>query len=145
MSVTVQLNVHMKSSVPDLDLTIGELAGRFGLPTHVLRHWESMGLLAPVRDGGGQRRYSRADLARVAMILMGKEAGLGLRELSVLLAAANPMDHADLLRRHISELEHRITQAQAAKDLIEHALSCPLSFDQCPHAREQILTRIPSA
>jgi MerR family transcriptional regulator, copper efflux regulator len=145
MPVTVQLNVHMKSSVSDLDLTIGELARRFGLPTHVLRHWESMGLLAPVRDGGGQRRYSRADLARVAMILMGKEAGLGLRELSVLLSAANPMNHADLLRRHIGVLEHRIAQAQAAKDLIEHALSCPLSFDQCPHAREQILARIPPA
>jgi MerR family transcriptional regulator, copper efflux regulator len=145
MPVTVQLNVHMKSSVSDSDLTIGEVAGRFGLPTHVLRHWESVGLLAPVRDGGGQRRYCHADLARVAMILMGKEAGLGLRELSVLLSAANPMNHADLLRRHIHVLEHRIAQAQAAKDLIEHALSCPLSFDQCPHAREQILTRIPPA
>lgn len=135
----------MKSSVPGLDLTIGEVASRFDLPAHVLRHWESMGLLAPLRDGGGQRRYSRTDLARVAMILMGKEAGLGLRELSVLLSAANLMDHADLLRRHISMLEHRIAQAQAAKDLIEHALSCPLSFEQCPHAREQILTRIPPA
>lgn len=135
----------MKSSVSDLDLTIGELARRFGLPTHVLRHWESMGLLAPVRDSGGQRRYTRADLARVAMILMGKEAGLGLRDLSALLSAANPMDHADLLRQHISVLEHRIAQTQAAKDLIEHALSCPLSIDQCPHAREQILTRIPPA
>jgi DNA-binding transcriptional MerR regulator len=143
MPVTVPLNVRMKSSDPDL--TIGEVAHRFGLPTHVLRHWESMGLLAPPRDGGGQRRYSRADLARVAMILMGKEAGLGLRALSVLLSAANPMDHTDLLRRHLDVLEHRIAQARAAKDLIEHALSCPLSFDQCPHAREQILTRIPPA
>lgn len=135
----------MKSSVQDSDLTIGELAGRFGLPTHVLRHWESMGLLAPARDAGGQRRYRGADLARVAMILIGKEAGLGLRELSVLLSAANPMEHADLLRRHISVLEHRIAEARAAKDLLEHALSCPLSFDACPHAREQILTRIPPA
>ncbi len=61
----------------------------------------------------------------------------------MLLSAANPMDHTDLLRRHLGVLENRIAQARAAKELIEHALSCPLSFDQCPHARVQILTRIP--
>jgi MerR family transcriptional regulator, copper efflux regulator len=138
-AVTVQLNVHMKSS-----LTIGELASRFGLATHVLRHWESMGLLTPTRDAGGQRRYAHPDLSRVAVILMGKEAGLGLRELRELLSTANPMDHADLLRQHVTALERRIAEAQAAKDLIEHALSCPLSFDDCPHAREQIEARIPS-
>jgi MerR family copper efflux transcriptional regulator len=141
--VTVQVNVHMKSSGSDADSTIGELACRFGLATHVLRHWESMGLLAPGRAAGGQRRYGHADLMRVAMILMGKEAGLNLRELRVLLSTGNPMDHLDLLRRHVTALERRIAQAQAAKDLIEHALSCPISFDQCPHAHEQIAAHIP--
>jgi MerR family transcriptional regulator, copper efflux regulator len=139
-AATVQINVHMKSSA---DLTIGELACRFGLATHVLRYWESMGLLAPVRAAGGQRRYGHTELARVAMILMGKEAGLGLRELREMLSTGNPMNHADLLRRHVTVLEHRIAQAQAAKDLVEHALSCPMSFDECPHAREQIEARIP--
>lgn len=133
----------MKSSTPDADLTIGDVAGRFGLATHVLRHWESMGLLAPERAAGGQRRYGRADLVRVAMILMGKDAGLGLREMRELLSTGDPMDHADLLRDHLAALGRRIAQAQAAKDLIEHALSCPLSFDECPHAREQIEARIP--
>ncbi|MEU1481969.1 MerR family DNA-binding transcriptional regulator [Streptomyces sp. NPDC005760] len=31
-------------------MSIGALAARFGLATHVLRHWESMGLLHPVHD-----------------------------------------------------------------------------------------------
>jgi MerR family copper efflux transcriptional regulator len=74
---------------------------------------------------------------------MGKDAGLGLRELRDLLSAPDPMQHVDLLRRHVTVLEQRITEARAAKDLIEHALSCPLSFDECPHAREQISARIP--
>ena len=46
----VRLNVDMKST--NAALTIGEVAGRFGLPAHVLRHWESVGLLAPVRAEG---------------------------------------------------------------------------------------------
>jgi DNA-binding transcriptional MerR regulator len=43
-------------------MSIGALAARFGLATHVLRHWESMGLLHPVRDAGGRRRYGADDL-----------------------------------------------------------------------------------
>lgn len=141
----MQVNVHMKSSAVDDDLTIGELAHRFGLATHVLRHWESMGLLAPGRAAGGQRRYGHADMMRVAMVLMGKDAGISLRELSVVLTTGNPMDRADLLRRQVAELDRRIAQAQLAKDLIEEALSCPLDFEECPRAREQIEARIPPA
>jgi MerR family copper efflux transcriptional regulator len=77
------------------------------------------------------------------MILMGKEAGLGLRELRNLLSTANPMDHADVLRHHVTVLDRRITQAQAAKELIEHALSCPTSFAECSHAQKRIEARIP--
>ncbi len=79
MRPTVLVDVRMKSRG---ELTIGELAERFGLATHVLRHWESMGLIEPARRAGGQRRYGRDALVRVALILRGKEAGLGLRELS---------------------------------------------------------------
>jgi DNA-binding transcriptional MerR regulator len=123
--------------------SIGDLAERFGLPAHVLRYWESMGLLEPARHPGGQRSYEQADLTRVALILMGKQAGFTLGELRAILSAPSPMDHRDLLRRHVQELERRITQAQAAKDLIEHALACPHSFTECRHAREQIAAWIP--
>lgn len=141
MRPRVQLNVYMKSNA---GLTVGELAQRFGLATHVLRHWESMGLLAPDRDGAGQRRYVGTDLARVALILMGREAGFSLRDLRTLLSTDNPMDHPELLRRHLTALRERIARATTAKQLIEHALSCPLPFDECPHARERIAAHIPS-
>lgn len=140
----MQVNVHMKASSAGDRFTIGEVADRFGLAAHVLRHWEGVGLLAPARGAGGQRWYAPADLMRVAIILMGKEAGLGLQELRELLSTGNPMDRPDLLRQHLAVLERRIRQAQAAKDLIEHALSCPLSFDECPHARAQLVARIPA-
>ncbi len=56
--------------------SIGEAAVRFGLETHVLRHWESAGLLRPGRDGAGRRRYADADAVRIAVILRNKAAGL---------------------------------------------------------------------
>lgn len=40
-----------------------------GVAVQSLRLWERHGLLAPSRSAGGTRRYSRADLVRVARIL----------------------------------------------------------------------------
>lgn len=126
----------MKSS----ELTIGQLGRRFGLATHVLRHWESVGLLAPARAAGGQRRYGEDDLFRVAIILMSKEAGVGLREVEEFLSSGGDKT---VLRNHLAVLERRIDEAKAAKELIEHALECPLGIEDCPHARSEIAARIP--
>ncbi|WP_214401017.1 MerR family transcriptional regulator [Pseudonocardia lacus] len=124
------------------ELTIGELAARFGLATHVLRHWETVGLLHPRRAAGDRRRYTPADLVRIAVILISKDAGFTLPQIRELLTTDNPMDHPHLRRRHVAALEQRIERARAAKELIEHALSCPLPFDECPHARERIEARM---
>ena len=39
----------MTDDVTDDNWSISDLAGRFGLPTHVLRHWESIGLLEDIK------------------------------------------------------------------------------------------------
>ncbi len=77
----------MKSS---LDWSIGEVAERFGLETHVLRHWEDVGLLAPARDSAGRRRYGRDDVVRVATVIRSKAAGMSLDQILVLLDADAP-------------------------------------------------------
>ena len=64
-------------------LPIGEAARLFAVGTHVLRHWEAIGLVKPVRQAG-QRRYSRDDLGRIAAIVRAKEAGLGLDAIRVM-------------------------------------------------------------
>ncbi len=38
----MRLNADMKSNDGGETMSIGEIAGRFGLPTHVLRHWEAV-------------------------------------------------------------------------------------------------------
>lgn len=114
-------------------MTIGELAGRFGLAAHVLRHWEAMGLLDPAKRVNGRRRYHREHVARVGMILRGKEAGFSLQQLHEVLHAPDPETRRELVRQHHARLEEHIARAQAAKVLIEHVLSCPAEdFIQCP-------------
>ncbi|MDT0345167.1 MerR family transcriptional regulator [Streptomyces litchfieldiae] len=85
-------------------MSIGALAARFGLATHVLRHWESMGLLHPERDAGGRRRYGADDLTRVAIILVSKEAGLGLDTIRSLSATVDRATRHTILRHEAEQL-----------------------------------------
>jgi DNA-binding transcriptional MerR regulator len=113
-------------------MSIGELAARFDLATHVLRHWEAMGLITPARRANGRRRYTEDQVSRVTMIVRGKAAGLSLEQLREMFEAATPGDRRELLRRHKAELEWRIRQVEMSKTLIEHALGCSApDFTQC--------------
>ncbi|MFI0084627.1 MerR family transcriptional regulator [Streptomyces bobili] len=123
--------------------SIGALAERFGLATHVLRHWEAMGLLAPVRDAAGRRRYGAADLTRVAVILRAKEAGLSLDTIRCLASTADPATRRDILRSEAEALRSRIAAAQYSLGLIDCALDCDHEdFTQCAHFRQMVAERI---
>ncbi len=124
-------------------MSIGVIAHRFGLATHVLRHWESMGLLSPARDAAGRRRYGIADLTRVAVILRAKEAGLSLDTIRSLAAAADPARRRSILCEEAEALRTRIAAAQASLELIECALGCDHEdFTQCAHFRRTVADRI---
>jgi DNA-binding transcriptional MerR regulator len=122
-----------ESSPTDTEWTIGELAAHFGLATHVLRHWESVGLLQPDRRVNGRRRYTEAQLTRVAIIVHAREVGIGLDQLRLMLVAEDAAARRTVLRRHRDELDRRIAQASASRTLIDHALACPADdFLDCP-------------
>ncbi|MBM7489034.1 DNA-binding transcriptional MerR regulator [Micromonospora luteifusca] len=125
----------MKSS----PMTIGEVADHFGLPTHVLRHWESVGLLCPARVAGGRRRYTRDDLFRVASILRAKQAGLPLSEIRAFLAAGDPAARKDVLRRNHGALQARMAALRSALDLLAAGLNCShQDISTCPNYRAHL-------
>ncbi|WP_188189821.1 MerR family transcriptional regulator [Nonomuraea sp. SYSU D8015] len=124
-------------------MSIGDVAQRFGLATHVLRHWEAMGLLSPARIGGERRRYGPDDLYRVAVILRGKEAGFSLDEIREMMATSDAADRRALLLRRRAELARRIAEAQASLDLIDCALNCDHEdFTSCPHFQSMVAERL---
>ncbi|MEV4471316.1 MerR family transcriptional regulator [Nonomuraea sp. NPDC049504] len=130
----------MKSSTT---MTIGDVAERFGLATHVLRHWETMGLLTPARVNGQRRRYGRDDLYRVAVILRAKEAGFSLDEIREMMTTSNPATRRAVLVRRRKELAERIAAAQASLDLIDCALECDHEdIGNCPHFQAMVAQRI---
>ncbi|TCC47432.1 MerR family transcriptional regulator [Kribbella capetownensis] len=130
----------MKSG--EAELTIGEVADRFGLGTHVLRHWETMGLLTP-RRVSGRRRYGEDDLYRVAAFLHGKHAGLSLEQIYQMFTVTNPSGRTGILRDQRDVVRRRIAAAQQQLDLIECVLRCRHSdFTQCPTYRALLGLRI---
>src|SRR2546428_6181101 len=64
------------------EITIGELARRSGVATSALRFYESRGLISATRTNGGQRRFARPTLRRVAFIQAAQRVGLSLGEIS---------------------------------------------------------------
>jgi DNA-binding transcriptional MerR regulator len=128
MYPSLRLIVDMKSTA----FAIGEIAQRFGLATHVLRHWASMGLLNPARVSG-QRRYTTDDAHRVAAILRGEQAGLSLDQIHQMITTTDPTTRTGLLRARRNELRHRMAVTQAALEIIDSVLSCRhADFTQCP-------------
>ncbi len=129
----------MKSSARDeLPWSVGEMADRFDLATHVLRHWEDEGLLEPARDGAGRRRYGEADAYRIAVILSSKAAGMSLEQIRSLLDSGAEDRHA-ILTAHLADLEARMAEMQRSQHLTQHALECRAhDISTCPHFRSHV-------
>lgn len=112
--------------------SIGDVAERFGLPTNVLRHWESMGLVSPERDSGGRRRYAEEDVTRVAVIVRSKAAGMSLEQIRSMLDP-DPWQRHQVLEEHLVELDRRMTEMRASREMTLHALRCRAhDITNCP-------------
>jgi len=126
-----------------VEYTIGELADRFGLATHVLRHWEEVGLLSPTRRVAGRRVYGAAHVTRVAEILLGKDAGFSLEELRELFTAPDRERRRKLLRGQLAEVRERIARLSLSEKLLEHGLRCRhRDYQACPQFQAMVLARL---
>jgi MerR family redox-sensitive transcriptional activator SoxR len=119
------------------ELTIGEAAGRTGVPASTLRYWERAGLLSNPRRVGGKRRYDPESLREIEMVTLAKQAGFSLAETRVILAGfyagAPPSDlWQELAARKLPEVERTLSEARAMKEILEAGLRCEcLSLEDC--------------
>ena len=70
----------------DLELAIGEVSERSGLAVSAIRFYEDKGLIASTRTSGGQRRFRRDVLRRLAFIQAAQRVGLSLDEIGAAMA-----------------------------------------------------------
>lgn len=115
--------------------SVGDVASRFELPTNVLRHWESVGLLTPPRDAGGRRRYGEDEVVRIAVIQRSKAAGMTLEQIAVLLDDSARGRH-EVLQQHLDDIDRRMEEMRRSREMTEHAMGCRAhDIATCPRFR----------
>ena len=119
-------------------LTIGEVSARTGLSASALRFYEREGLLESTRSPGGQRRYAREVLRRVAFIRVAQSVGLDLGEIEAMLVSLpksrtpNKADWARLSRGWRPMLDERIASLERLRDQLSDCIGCGcLSLRAC--------------
>jgi MerR family redox-sensitive transcriptional activator SoxR len=119
-------------------LAVSEVAHRSGFAASALRFYEREGLLSATRTSGGQRRYQRSVLRRLAFIRAARNVGLSLEEIAAALATLpdgrNPTK-ADWTRlSHVwrRRLDDQITALTALRDGLASCIGCGcLSLKHC--------------
>lgn len=97
--------------------SIGELARRTGLPVKTIRFYSDEGLLPPTdRTPSGYRLYDIRCLARLELIKTLRELGLGLAEVSRILAREATVPH--LAARHVEALDEQIRRLRLRRAVL---------------------------
>ena len=112
-------------SPPDFgkdEVTIGELATRFGVTLRTLRFYEKRGLLKPRRRGMA-RLYDAQDRGRLALILQGKRLGFTLTEIRALVSASQEGADGQTLDLSREKCVEQIKLLERKKREIETALA----------------------
>jgi MerR family redox-sensitive transcriptional activator SoxR len=118
--------------------TISELAHRSGFAPSAIRFYEGQGLLTATRTAGGQRRFERQMLRRLAFIRAARNVGLRLDEIADALAklpdSRNPTraDWARLSKNWRARLDGQIAGLIALRDNLDSCIGCGcLSLKRC--------------
>jgi MerR family redox-sensitive transcriptional activator SoxR len=121
----------------DDTLTIGQLAGRFGLNTSAIRYYERVGVLPEAARVSGQRRYGPDAVRRLEVLDVAKRAGFTLDEARLLLQrtdAGSPAFESvrELAARKLPEVDDLIRRAQEMRAWLMTATDCSCTtLDVC--------------
>ncbi|WP_428612601.1 helix-turn-helix domain-containing protein [Shewanella sp.] len=118
-------------------MDISLVAKRSGVPASTLRYYEERGLIRSLGRHGIRRQFGAEVLERLALIALGRSAGLSLDEIgSMLGTGGDPLINRELLLRRAEELESTILRMQAMRDGLRHAANCTApSHMECPKFR----------
>ena len=122
----------------DEGLSIGAVAERSGISVSALRFYESRGLIHSARTAGGQRRYRRDMLRRLAFIQVAQRVGLKLEQIGEALATLpagegpSPADWHRLSAGWRPLLDERIRLLEGLRDDLDGCIGCGcLSLQHC--------------
>ena len=144
-------------------LPMGEISRRSGFAASAIRYYEAEGLIEAHRSGGGQRRFERNVLRRLAFIRAASNVGLTIEEIRDELArlpgnrTPTKADWQRISRHWGRRLDEQIAALQRLKGGLDGCIGCGcLSLRCCAfsnpddvHARARVgrpaAARLPAA
>lgn len=118
-------------------MDIGEVARRSGVVPSALRFYEERGLIESTARHGLRRQYDDEVLDQLALITLGREAGLTLDEIGRMLQVGGRAKvDRDLLAARAEEFDEQIRKLTAIRDGLRHAVECRAPDHlECPKFR----------
>lgn len=115
-------------------LDIAEVAQRAGTPASTLRYYEEKGLIASVGRRGLRRVFAEDVLERLALIALGRAAGLSLDEIGMMFMQDGRLQvDRQMLATKADALDQTIRKLSAMRDGLRHASVCRApSHMECP-------------
>lgn len=129
-----------RASAQAWPVAIGQAARRAGISARMVRHYESLGLLAPVaRTDSGYRQYAEAEVHALRFIGRARTLGFSMEEIRELLGLWQDKGRASahvkrIAQAHIDDLGERIAAMQAMQRTLQTLVSCCQGNDRpdCP-------------
>ena len=109
-------------------VAIGAAARLSGVSAKMLRHYESLGLLAGVaRTDSGYRQYSEADVRSLQFIKRSRDLGFSMAEISELVSLWHNRRRASasvkrIAQKHVEDLAQRIEAMQAMQRTLSNLM-----------------------
>ncbi len=124
----------------DWPVAIGTAAKLSGVSAKMLRHYESLGLLAGVvRTDSGYRQYNEADVRSLQFIKRSRDLGFSMAEIAELIGLWHNRRRASasvkrIAQKHVDELNQRIAAMQAMQRTLSDLVLCCHGDErpQCP-------------
>lgn len=114
-------------------MDISEVSKKTGFASSTLRYYEEKGLIQSTGRNGLRRIFDSSVLQRLALISLGRNAGLTLDEIGTLFTEDGPKIDRALLTTKADAIDRKINQLIAMRDGLRHAATCqaPTHFE-CP-------------
>ena len=121
-------------------MNIGDASKATGISAKMIRHYESVGLVAvPARTESGYRQYTNADVHTLRFIRHARDLGFSIAEIGELVSLWHDRGRPSrqvkaLATAHIHALDEKARELLAMKATLEHLVHCCRGDDrpECP-------------